>query len=481
MIILSGLLVIGAIALLVAGIVVQDEAVLGLHGLQLMYISIAVSIVSFLCLAIGVFLRRKELFGTAPARAAAPKSRQPGRAARRAAARTVEEEPEEREEATPFAFPMPSGQVPEDAIVHVVPGRKRYHLDSCRQLAGRQTEELTYVEAQEEGFSPCTACLPDTALAARATAGPADSGDAPSGLEGEQDARRAEPFAAAETRRGEFTRTEFSSTEFSPSEFSPSEFSSPDFSRGDFSRSDRTRAEFPAPYADSPFGGDATPRAADRAERTEPVDRWSTPADPAPAPLPAPSPVEDTVTDWVPAKFPPSPLDKDYPVADEPAAGEQVPEQSDGHWQRVVEPVAAEPVNRTVRVLDTEPEPEAEPDPEGPVAVVPVVPAPAEEIVAEPVAISVPESRESDDAPAEAEPAADAEDSATYTDSAESAAEGPLVRILSGTKRYHRPDCALIEDIGEDDEDLESLPRDEAKDRGCTPCLVCQPDKEPAV
>jgi hypothetical protein len=60
-------------------------------------------------------------------------------------------------------------------------------------------------------------------------------------------------------------------------------------------------------------------------------------------------------------------------------------------------------------------------------------------------------------------------------------AGGPVVRILSGTKRYHRPDCALIEDIGDDADDLESLTRSEAKARGCTPCLVCQPDKEPAT
>ncbi|TMQ91603.1 hypothetical protein ETD83_30095 [Actinomadura soli] len=62
----------------------------------------------------------------------------------------------------------------------------------------------------------------------------------------------------------------------------------------------------------------------------------------------------------------------------------------------------------------------------------------------------------------------------------EAADEGPQVRILSGTKRYHRMDCALIEDIGDEADDLESLPRAEAKARGCTPCLVCQPDREHA-
>ncbi|WP_207945301.1 hypothetical protein, partial [Actinomadura rubrisoli] len=58
--------------------------------------------------------------------------------------------------------------------------------------------------------------------------------------------------------------------------------------------------------------------------------------------------------------------------------------------------------------------------------------------------------------------------------------EGPQVRILSGTKRYHRIDCALIEDIGDEADDLEALSRAEAKARGCTPCLVCQPDREHA-
>ncbi|MFC7733165.1 hypothetical protein [Actinomadura keratinilytica] len=54
------------------------------------------------------------------------------------------------------------------------------------------------------------------------------------------------------------------------------------------------------------------------------------------------------------------------------------------------------------------------------------------------------------------------------------------MRILSGTKRYHRVDCALIEDIGDEAEDLETLPRAEAAARGCTPCLVCQPDRDQA-
>jgi hypothetical protein len=47
----------------------------------------------------------------------------------------------------------------EDATVYVVAGRKRFHLDDCRLISGRATEELTLVEAQEEAFTPCTICV----------------------------------------------------------------------------------------------------------------------------------------------------------------------------------------------------------------------------------------------------------------------------------------------------------------------------------
>src|SRR5690606_15170368 len=60
-----------------------------------------------------------------------------------------------------------AGGISPDAIVLVIPGRKRYHVHGCRQLAGRDHEELTYEEAREEGFTPCTACLPDAALGGR--------------------------------------------------------------------------------------------------------------------------------------------------------------------------------------------------------------------------------------------------------------------------------------------------------------------------
>jgi len=168
-IILSGVLVVLAIALLVTGIVTGNTGheIAGLDGLKLIYVSIGVSIISALCLAVGVFLRRKELFGSAESEASTKRS-----AASRSTKATRTAKTKARvgagEDAPVTVTPAAATEVPAETSVFVVPGRKRYHLETCRQLAGRDKEELTFVEAREEGFTACTACLPDTALAARA-------------------------------------------------------------------------------------------------------------------------------------------------------------------------------------------------------------------------------------------------------------------------------------------------------------------------
>ncbi|SNR60311.1 hypothetical protein SAMN06265360_111145 [Haloechinothrix alba] len=43
-------------------------------------------------------------------------------------------------------------------LVHVIPGRKRFHREGCALLEGHSREKLTLVEAREEGFSPCSRC-----------------------------------------------------------------------------------------------------------------------------------------------------------------------------------------------------------------------------------------------------------------------------------------------------------------------------------
>jgi hypothetical protein len=386
-IILSGVLVIVAIVLLIVGIVSGNSGteVLGLDGLNLIYVSIGVSIVSALFLLIGVILRRKELFGTSGAGSSGPAARTSRRGKREKTAKTesvsarpasaaAPEQPypgrHSDADTEPVAPLPPPGDVPADAVVYVVPGRRRYHIDSCRQLAGRDKEELTFAEAREEGFSPCTACLPDTALAARAVSG------GPATTE--------KPDTAAEEKADERPET----------------------------------------------GSGAEP-APDAAEHDTTVDAFGSNGSAAVRQ----SAIEDLAADEPepvaeagPATEPISTTDDKDGKDDDDSATDLAGDDAD-----------TPPANETA--VDSEPEPDTPAEPEGP------PPAPAGE--------------KSDN------PSADA--------------DGPEVRILSGTKRYHRPDCALIEDIGDEADDLESLTRAEAKARGCTPCLVCQPDKQPAT
>ncbi|GAA2407772.1 hypothetical protein GCM10010191_15270 [Actinomadura vinacea] len=340
MIILSGVLVVVAIALLVAGIVGgsgESAQVLGLDALVVIYVSIAVSIVSALCLSIGVFLRRKELFGPGASAATAKKTRRPGTTKAKGRKKTERPVPAAGRAKTPAApaadddaveIPPQPAEVPDAAVVYVVRGRKRYHLDTCRQLAGRDRDELTYAEAKEEGFSSCTACMPDTALAARAAVSvPAGPGARPADA-GTATAKTIESKAVAAEPAGSET-------------------------------ADSRTAEVPAPSPEPPVEAGSGHASS------------ATAAFPPAWPTPGATPPE-TAAD-IPAGAPSSAT----------AAGDPVPDDGDD----------------------------------------------------------------------------------------------VLVRILSGTKRYHRVECALIEDIGDDTEDLESLTRAEAKSRGCTPCLVCQPDR----
>lgn len=54
-------------------------------------------------------------------------------------------------------------------------------------------------------------------------------------------------------------------------------------------------------------------------------------------------------------------------------------------------------------------------------------------------------------------------------------APGDQVIIVQGIARYHRRGCTLIRFLSDDD--LESLSRQEAMAEGCVPCKACQPDK----
>lgn len=441
MIILSGVLVVVAIALLVAGIVAgngDSAEVFGLDALFVIYISIAVSIVSALFLAIGVFLRRKELFGPGVAATPARKStrsrkdrrKKPAPAAPAPAANAKGAPAPAAAAADPaddeVEIPGPPADVPDDALVFVVRGRKRYHLDTCRQLAGRETEELTYIEAKEEGFSPCTACMPDTALAARAAASAPASPDAGKA----KDAPRP-PAPAVERSEGGLAGL----AKPAPSAPSPSpRFEQPAPSDG--------TAAFDKPVEDPLSGRPAEPAARREPER------------------PAPGPAGPTLTD--------------LPVASlfEPT-GQAEPAKKPEDATEAAEAAAPEPREERPAEAPSAVEAASAPEPD---AVPEAAPAPETTPVPEAAAPRPRDAGEDDAEPYEARPP----EQAAEAPAAEPEDGGPQVRILSGTKRYHRTDCALIEDIGDEADDLESLSRGEAKARGCTPCLVCQPDREHA-
>ncbi|MEU7885253.1 hypothetical protein AB0B54_07100 [Microbispora bryophytorum] len=188
MILISAALVLAAIVLLIAGVVLGTP--------PLVMWSIVVSVLSAVCLLIGALLRRHELFpaggraaeGTAPtpqgssvpqlahvgAVSGAYGGALVGAPAHPVATPMVAAPPVTHHGALPpQTFPpqrtgpitrSPAGSgrgLAPDAIVLVIPGRKRFHLATCRQLVGRETEELTHEEAREEGFTPCTTCLPE--------------------------------------------------------------------------------------------------------------------------------------------------------------------------------------------------------------------------------------------------------------------------------------------------------------------------------
>lgn len=176
MILISAGLVLTAIALLIAGFVMAKPF--------LVMWSIAVSVLSAVFLVIGALLRRHELFpgggraGVVPPLPPmapvppGPLSGLPAMSSQLASPvpHTTVPHGAQRAAATqprlsrPVAGPVPAagrGVLDDEAIVLVIPGRKRFHVTGCRQLADREHEELTHEEAREEGFTACTTCLPE--------------------------------------------------------------------------------------------------------------------------------------------------------------------------------------------------------------------------------------------------------------------------------------------------------------------------------
>lgn len=174
MIVISGALVLVALILLVLGLTMTE--------LSFVYASIAVSLVSFVFLVIGILQRRGEQPSSGgdrdapevrkdeqadtepddvePPVAVVPAARTPkggsaGSVPVRARA-VQEEEPEQFEDDEEL---LEGG-----GAVLVVPGRPRYHVEGCRYLSGKSAEEIDVLDAREDGFTACGVCKPDDAL-----------------------------------------------------------------------------------------------------------------------------------------------------------------------------------------------------------------------------------------------------------------------------------------------------------------------------
>ena len=181
MIVISGALVLVALILLVIGLVSAS--------LTFVYASIAVSVLSFVALIVGVVQRRGQ-----------------DQAAEGGASVDAEVVPAPQDDVTDVAPVRRPAVVPAvGGEVLVVAGRPRYHVEGCRYLAGKDPESVDVARAVEEGFTACGVCKPDEALAAAAsTDAPADetSTDATEALAlPDQEAEQAEEAVPARTRR----------------------------------------------------------------------------------------------------------------------------------------------------------------------------------------------------------------------------------------------------------------------------------------
>jgi hypothetical protein len=199
LIVVSGVLVAVALVFLIIGLFQHS-------GIGFILVSIVTSLVSGVFLLLGALQRRGQ-----PA-ALADGASTGAEALERVTAVSVRP----REDAAA----EPAGDAAQAAMVSVVRGRPRYHVESCRFLAGRpDVEQVSVDEARGEGYTACGVCKPDAALEAAAAA-PAEEMaepeamsddtallDTASGMADEDEAAPAPRKTAARTATGTATRT----------------------------------------------------------------------------------------------------------------------------------------------------------------------------------------------------------------------------------------------------------------------------------
>ncbi|TKK77279.1 hypothetical protein FDA94_37990 [Herbidospora galbida] len=530
MILVSAALVLAAIVLLIAGVV------LGMAFLVMW--SIVISVLSAVCLLIGALLRRHELF-PAGGRAAveahqaavapqmvlhmAPQMAHAGMpvyGAPTAMPPTAPVPPAASPAYPPnptVTAPVPVPGLGPDSIVLVIPGRKRFHRSGCRQLVGRETEELTVEEAREEGFTPCTTCVVDAvtddtwaATVQEARVEPADTpgraGSVPPAastppvvppaapsLEPSDTTAvfHAEPPSAGwpepvPSDRPETSRppvpggwpepvrpTEPAARKETPARVNP-------YAKADAdARAKEPEAESPVPSFEAAKSEEATPRpvkpeafkpAAVRSEAGEP--EGGTPEGVKPEVVRSeagkPEVGKSAAVGSKAAK----------PEAFKPEVGESEAFKAEAATSEVGKPGAGKP--EAAKLYAVEPEAGKSAAASEAAAPKPSAKERASEPAGEPAkpSIAIPEASSSWNAfsrPTVSPEAEVAEEEEVVGedrdgDTVERKLPPPMVKVMEGTRRYHAPDCPLIK--GEED-GIETMSKPAAEEAGLTPCTVC--------
>ncbi|GAA0413537.1 hypothetical protein Acor_10850 [Acrocarpospora corrugata] len=334
---------------------------------------------------------------------------------------------QERRSRPPIPRPLPGGGLGPDSIVLVIPGRKRFHLPNCRQLADREIEELTLEEAREEGFSPCTACVTE----GLAPVEPAETAPGRAG-------------SAASARSIADTPTVSASVPSPPSRpsSSPSPSSSEAADPSRFGAETADSGRFSAEAADSGrFGSEAVNSSRFGAEAVNPTVAVPLPSAP---PVPVVPTLPPASSEWSAFSRPTAtPTQVPTPPAPDPEPAKP-------------EPVVAE----SAAVKEKEkPEPAGRPEPAD-ATVEATRPVPAND-----------ESRDRGSSRDESRNDSRSDGgSDAKADSGETAGDDDVVHVLVGTRRYHRADCSLV---GDDGTGIETMTKAEAEAAGLTQCSAC--------
>ena len=193
MIVVSGVLVLVALIFLIIGL-------LG-DGLTMIWLSIGTSVVAGVFLLLGALQRRGA---PAPVADSGPTG---GDMLERVTAVSVR--PRETEAPAAPVAEAPTTALPAAAAaggqVSVVPGRPRYHVGSCRFLAGRpDVEQIDVDDARAEGYTACGVCKPDAAL--EAASAPVEPEPTPEPVMDEKPVEAAKPAKKTAARTAAATK-----------------------------------------------------------------------------------------------------------------------------------------------------------------------------------------------------------------------------------------------------------------------------------